>query len=309
MILFGKSRRGEATICCDPGYMLLKASIAMAQDWTRKEVEATVADYLAMLSAEQAGEDFSKTEHRRRLSGLLNNRSDGAIERKHQNISAVLIDLGLPYVNGYKPLRNYQRLLLEIVADHLAKRPRLIARISEEVQRPADPPTVDDILATLVAPPRALARPRPYPPRVYEQQVLLPPVNYLAIEAANRSLGRAGEEFVLRFEAARLAAAGQERLAARVEHVAATRGDGAGYDVLSFETTGKERLIEVKTTGYGWQTPFFVTRNELAVSHHRPNEYHLYRVFAFRKAPRLFQKRGKIDDEFSLEPQQFLAHV
>ena len=86
----------------------------MALDWTREEVEATVADYLAMLSAEHIGQEYSKAEHRRRLGKLLNNRSDGAIERKHQNISAILIELCLPYVDGYKPLRNTEQLLAMI---------------------------------------------------------------------------------------------------------------------------------------------------------------------------------------------------
>ncbi len=281
----------------------------MAQDWTREEVEATVTDYLAMLSAEQADQKYSKAEHRHRLSKILNKRTDGAIERKHQNISAVLIELGLPYVGGYKPLRNYQRLLLAVVEDRLSKMPNLIARVAEEVQRPAVLPAVDDILAALVEPPRRSARSSPYPPRVSDVPMPRSRVDYLAIEANNRSLGRAGEEFVVRFEVARLAAARQERLAARVEHVAATRGDGAGYDVLSFDSTGNERLIEVKTTAYGRLTPFFVTRNELAVSHDRSSEYHLYRVFGFRKAPRLFQRRGKLDEQFTLEPAQYLARI
>jgi hypothetical protein len=52
-------------------------------------------------------------------------------------------------------------------------------------------------------------------------------------------------------------------MADRVEHVSATRGDGFGYDVLSFEPDGRERFIEVKTTAFGAMVPFFVTRNEL----------------------------------------------
>ncbi len=281
----------------------------MAQDWTREEVEATVTDYLAMLSAEQAGQNYNKAEHRRRLSKLLNERTRPAIERKHQNISAVLIELGLPYVDGYKPLRNYQHLLMTVVEDRLGKTPHLIESVAEAVRRPAELPTVDDILAALVDPPRESAEASPSPPRVSEKSIPRPRVNYLAIEASNRSLGRAGEEFVVRFEVARLMAARQERLAARVEHVAETRGDGLGYDVLSFDPTGRERLIEVKTTAYGQQTPFFVTKNELAVSHVRASEYHLYRVFGFRKAPRLFQKQGRLDEEFALEPEQYLARI
>jgi hypothetical protein len=70
-------------------------------------------------------------------------------------------------------------------------------------------------------------------------------VNYLEIEARNRRLGLAGEEFAMRFEEERLWRAGQKRLADKIEHVARTRGDGEGYDILSFEESGHERLIEV----------------------------------------------------------------
>lgn len=281
----------------------------MAEDWTREEVEATVADYLAMLSAEHIGQEYSKAEHRRSLAKLLNNRSDGAIERKHQNISGILIELGLPYVDGYKPLRHYQQVLLEVVEDRLRHTPELIAKVAEEVERPAEPPTIDDILSALVEAPRSSPRRSPYGMRVSDQPMPPPRINYLAIEADNRSLGRAGEEFVVRFETARLIAARQERLAAQIEHVAVTHGDGDGYDVLSYEVTGRERLIEVKTTAYGSQTPFFVTRNELAVSHDRKAAYQLYRVFGFRKIPRLFQKQGRIDDNFVLAPEQYLARI
>lgn len=281
----------------------------MAQDWTREEVEATVADYLAMFSAERMGQDYSKAEHRRSLGKLLNNRSDGAIGRKYQNISATIIELDLPYIDGYKPLRHYQELLFEVVEDRLRTTPQLIAMVSGEVQRPVELPTVDDILSALVEPPRRSTRPNAYSMRVSERPMPRPRINYLAMEAGNRSLGRAGEEFVVRFEVARLTGARQERLAAQIEHVAVTRGDGEGYDVLSYETTGHERLIEVKTTAYGPQTPFFVTRNELEVSHHREAGYHLYRVFGFRKTPRLFQRRGRIDEQFALAPEQYLARI
>ena len=65
----------------------------MPAPWSREEVEATVADYLHMLTQELAGQSYNKTKHRHALAAKLNHRNDGAIERKHQNISAVLIDL------------------------------------------------------------------------------------------------------------------------------------------------------------------------------------------------------------------------
>lgn len=76
----------------------------------------------------------------------------------------------------------------------------------------------------------------------------------------------AGELFVAEFESRRLHALGLSRLSERVEHVSRTRGDGLGYDVLSFDADGRERYIEVKTTAFGQETPFYVSRNELACS-------------------------------------------
>jgi hypothetical protein len=279
-------------------------------DWTRLEVEATVADYLAMLEAELRGEPFSKAEHRRNLRKLLNKRSDGAIERKHMNISAILIELGFPYVDGYKPLGNYQQLLFDVAEDRVQQSGSLVRAVATDVSREASPPTVDDILKTLVDPPRSRGdRARDYPKASRERPAPRAGVNYLALEAANRSLGEAGEEFVTRFEQARLQSLKLDRLAARVERVSVTRGDGLGYDIRSYDKSGADRLIEVKTTAYGQETPFFVTRTELAVSREQNESYHLYRVFTFRKAPRLYWKKGQLDHAFALDPEMYKARI
>ena len=101
----------------------------------------------------------------------------------------------------------------------------------------------------------------------------------------------------------------QGRLAQRVERVSATRGDGLGYDILSFETSGADRLIEVKTTAYGQETPFFVSRNELAFSREQGTSYHLYRVFTFRKSPKLYTRQGALDRGFTLDPETYKART
>jgi hypothetical protein len=134
-------------------------------------------------------------------------------------------------------------------------------------------------------------------------------INYLEREAHNRSLGTAGELFVLSFERARLIAAGNERLAARIEHTSRMQGDGAGFDILSFDETGAERLIEVKTTKYGRETPFFVSRNEVAVSESRSAHYHLYRLFGFRADPKLFTLTGALSSTCRLSATSYIATV
>ena len=83
----------------------------MPNAWSNIEVELIVADYFKMLSSELKGENYSKATHRRSLLPLLANRSDGSVEFKHQNISAVLVNLGQPYIKGYLPRFNYQKIL------------------------------------------------------------------------------------------------------------------------------------------------------------------------------------------------------
>ncbi|EID8504747.1 hypothetical protein LCI27_006027, partial [Escherichia coli] len=75
--------------------------IRIGEDWSEEEVLATVEDYFDMLRAEAAGEPYHKSEHNQALRQLLNGRSKSSVELKHQNISAVLDALGLPYINGY----------------------------------------------------------------------------------------------------------------------------------------------------------------------------------------------------------------
>ena len=93
-----------------------------------------------------------------------------------------------------------------------------------------------------------------------------------ARDERNRALGKAGEERVLAHERSSLADAGRHDLARRIRWVSHEDGDGAGFDIASFEPDGRGRLVEVKTTN-GWErTAFHITRNELAVADFRRAE-------------------------------------
>lgn len=87
--------------------------------WSHEEDRTIVADYLAMRAAIQRGEKVNKAATRRALLPLLNNRSEASIEFKRMNISAVLEDLGRPYIQGYKPYPNYQTQLRSAVESQL----------------------------------------------------------------------------------------------------------------------------------------------------------------------------------------------
>jgi hypothetical protein len=278
-------------------------------DWTRSQVEVAVADYLAMLAAELRREDYNKAEHNRTLQQVIG-RSRGSIERKHQNISAVLRELEMPWISGYKPLSNYQQLVLEVVEAQLTiDRYAVQAAAEKVVTMPVTPVVPAGRLDEIeIAPPRR--EPREYavgegPPKV----PIARKRNYLAIDARNRALGTAGEEFMVEFERRRLWDAGRRDLSEKVEHIAATQGDGLGYDISSFELDGRARLLEVKTTSFAALTPFFVSKNEVSASEQFASDYRLCRLFNFRTRPQFFSLPGSLHQSCHLEPDQFVARV
>ena len=123
----------------------------------------------------------------------------------------------------------------------------------------------------------------------------------------NRALGRAGEEFVLDVERERLASAGLRQLARKVRWVSEEEGDSAGYDILSFDKSGSERLIEVKTTNGVATAPFFLSRNEHAKAAARADEWRLYHVHCFAKAPRLFKVVPPLEKSLILQTESWRA--
>lgn len=279
----------------------------MANNWTDSEVEAAVADYFRMLSLELTDQKYNKTEHRHALMEQLQNRSNGSVELKHQNISAVLIEMGIPYIDGYKPRFNYQRSLLPAaVTDYLENNPQIQQLFAANSEAMPKVPSVADFLAAWEEPPASSDRKTQ---AVSEQKAIYNPggVNYLEREARNQTLGEAGEQFVINFERARLVYAGKESLAERIEQVSATLGPTAGFDVKSFEENGTDRFIEAKTTKYGKYAPFFVTPNELRFSKENAASYYLYRLYKFGESPRMFTLNGHVEERCILEPSEFIA--
>jgi hypothetical protein len=94
-----------------------------------------------------------------------------------------------------------------------------------------------------------------------------------------------------------------------VEWISTTLGDGAGFDVLSFDPSGREKFIEVKTTSFSKETPFYATRNEVSFSYDFRDQYHLYRLFDLRDQPRVYSLSGALEDSCRLEASTFVANV
>jgi hypothetical protein len=277
-------------------------------DWSREEVEATVGDYFAMLRDELAGLPINKAQRNERLRRVLRNRSKGSVEFKHANISAVLTLHGYPYIDGYKPRFNFQALLEQVVLEYLdVHRDFFEPLMTGPLLNPTVSPDAEALdVSRVVEPPPEEMR---VPQAVWSPSARLSRFDFVARDAANRDLGRRGEEFVLEFERKRLHDDGRRDLVQRIEWTAQTRGDGAGYDVQSFNVDGSERLIEVKTTGLGKYFPFNVTVNEVRCSQARPREFHLYRVFNFGLDARLYMLAGELSKSCHLDPTQYRAFV
>jgi hypothetical protein len=261
-------------------------------DWSKQEVALIVADYFQMLSAELAGRPYTKTGFRERLAPLLNNRTKGSIEFKHQNISAILIELGQPYVKGYAPRYNYQQLLKDVVIDWLYDNLWIENEFEQFAEKDVlreDVSDFDDLLTDA--------------PKLGDLKLASPAntkspikINYLEREQRNSKLGEAGELLVLNYEKWSLVHQGKEALADQVRWIAKEEGDGAGFDILSKNKNGTDKYIEVKTTKLGKDTPFFFTENELVVSQKHPEKYHLFRLFDFENKARMFTVAGSLNE-------------
>jgi hypothetical protein len=304
---FTVARKGETSSSEED-----QEAVERGQPWTAYEVELIVADYFEMLRAELAGEPYSKAGHNQALRTRLRDRSKSSVEYKHQNISAVLIGMGLSYIDGYKPARNIQRSLLpQAVGEYLVRHPEFFDHLADgPILCPQREPAVGDRPASdyFESPPDQIIVPagddKPWLSRRGRR------IDFARHDAFNRRLGELGEQFAVELERQRLRAAERDDLATKVEWVARTCGDGVGFDVLSFDARDdSEQFIEVKTTGLGKHFPFYVTANEVRCSEDRPGQFRLYRVFDFSRNPRVYVVAGALSRECRLEPVEYRASI
>jgi hypothetical protein len=275
-------------------------------DWSNLEVELIVADYFSMLSKELSGQSYKKSEHRRSLLPLLNSRSDGSCEFKHQNISAVLINLGQPYIKGYLPRFNYQSLLEDKVIDYLIGHQSIEEQFKQFADREIKPLEISSNFSQLIEDAPLVRNRVEEPAAAYNRNPIK--TNYLEQEQQNRKLGFLGEEMALKYEKWQLTISGKENLADQVRWISKDEGDGAGFDILSRNLNGTDKYIEVKTTKLGKETPFFFSRNELLFSQSKSHDYHLYRLFNFEKDAKMFVKKGTLDTICSSIPMTFKGY-
>ena len=216
-------------------------------------------------------------------------------------VSAVLEAIGLDWMKGLAPARNYQELLATKVSkyiNHVVSIPveLIINQIEGGLSDPAS--------FFLEAPPELRHSNEKLPEYISALVKKFDPVER---DMKNRALGEAGEKFVLEYEKRFLNLIGRRDLADGVRWVSKLEGDGAGYDILSFSDKGDQKFVEVKTTVGGSRTPFFVSRNERSFCDRNHQSFSLVRLYDFRKDVRGFELRGKLEDHVKLSTESFRA--
>lgn len=274
----------------------MSAADSTGTDWSEREIDLIVADYFEMLQFERDGVPYVKAERNRALQELTN-RSRSSIEFKHQNISAVLHELGMDWIPGYKPMANYQKALIGGIEHYLDLRgdilvpslPAVVHGLAEDVALFFEPPPA--LAATPVSNGTLTRLVRKFDPA--------------ARDARNRALGKRGEELAFINERARLKSEGRADLARKVRWISEEDGDGSGYDILSFDAAGTERLLEVKTTIGNHMTPFFLSENERLLSTERPKEFRLLRLYEFNRNPKAFELVPPLEHVVILKPASY----
>ncbi len=120
--------------------------------------------------------------------------------------------------------------------------------------------------------------------------------NFIENEKENRRIGELGELLVYEHEQEKLKSLGIKK---KPEHKSKSEGDGLGYDILSYDEKGNEMFIEVKTTKKNYNTPIFITRNELLRSSQDKDKFYLYRLYEFddtNNKAKYYKRQGEMTD-------------
>jgi hypothetical protein len=120
--------------------------------------------------------------------------------------------------------------------------------------------------------------------------------NYIANDRENKRIGDLGEILVFEYEQEKVRRLGINKAP---KHISKNEGDGLGYDILSYDESGQEIYIEVKTTVGNYDSPFFITQNELERSKQDSNRFYLYRLYEYNdesRSAKYYKRKGELSD-------------
>lgn len=136
-------------------------------------------------------------------------------------------------------------------------------------------------------------------------------IDFDHLQKVKKFWGDNGEEWVKEIEKLKLKKYGRYDLARKVDRVSSSKGDGLGYDIISFDENGDKIFIEVKTTtDPSKKKNFQISINELNASRRYNNDYYIYRVYDFKNyknGPKYYVLNGDMFDKLNLQEILFNA--
>lgn len=266
--------------------------------WTGDETRRVVDDYFDMRSLFLQGRPFVKARYYQETARQTG-RSTGSVEHKYMNISATLERLSLPWLPGYAPLRNFQTALLKTVEAYVER------EWNDSIVPEQTVPHFAQAQPLVVEQPPEMGTPltSAHP----ELERIARRFDPALRDERNRKLGLLGEQCVLESERVRLTRHGRDDLARKVAWISQELGDGAGYDIRSFDLDGQERFLEVKTTIGHRRTPFYLSRNEREFSREAPERFRIFRLYGWGTDPRAFLIKPPLESSLILEPTAYRA--
>lgn len=136
--------------------------------------------------------------------------------------------------------------------------------------------------------------------------------NFDESDKKNRKTGDLGERLVYDYEKVRLLEADVHDIDDKLILTSENADYGNAYpcDIISYDPDKDKKIyIEVKTTRYSAETPFYISEEERKFSQENAACYRLYRVFdAIRtKKPKFFETKGYVGDNFTLTSDRYIA--
>jgi hypothetical protein len=204
----------------------------------------------------------------------------------------------MDWMRGFAPNDQFQGSLVDAVERFLDRHPEWTDDSKKALLAGDDPELAE-------GPPPPVGPERP--PVKGPVERIARKYNHAERDYRNRRLGWLGEKIIYHREQRRLTEAGYPELAEKVEWTSQEKGDGVGFDILSFRTDGTPRKIEVKTTSGSRTTPFFLTRTERAVCDEEPEIWRLYRLHDLGGTPGLFRIKPPMEPLLRLSIESWKA--
>lgn len=152
--------------------------------WPDWQVDLIVAGYFDMLADEIPGRSYNKAEHNRALQELTG-RNHAPIEFKHCNISAVLEQLGIRGIRGYRARPNFQNALIDGIERYLTSKGQPLLQFVATA-----PEFLAEAQTLWIGPPPEVTREEQTPPE--RLRLLVRRFDPAERDARNRRLGKQG---------------------------------------------------------------------------------------------------------------------